>query len=260
MVAYMSRQRRYKERIDSAQVPKAGKPFWTLGVLGGMGPATSCDFTKELIKDYESRNQLQQPNVALVNIRESPQHRNKLMRGEFSPEFFQILCQGMDQLEACMSDVIVIPCNSVHFYLERLRARTKTRVLSIMEECASYAARKGYRKVGILATPITLKHGIYSDKLAAQKIALVTPTRQERINAVLENIFVDKFTAEDRQVMQEAILEMKAAGAEAVILGCTDISHYLFPKDSALPLLDTFAIVRDAALEHLMKPLPNGTR
>ena len=221
-----------------------------IGILGGMGPHTSSHFALDIIKEYYAKKAYQ-PNIILSNIRQNATYREQLIRGEFSSEFLSILLEGITQLNSSGADYIAIPCNTVHFYLDTLRSLSATPIFSIMEESAHFMSQKGYAKVGILGTALTLKQGLHKHALKEKDIQLLQPKNTHLLDEILERIFENQFTHQDKLSLQNMIKDLGNQGAEAVILGCTDIQEHIKQSDSALPLVDTFEVLKRSCLKKL---------
>lgn len=119
-----------------------------------------------------------------------------------------------------------------------------------MEETAKKVKAKGYNKVGLLATETTINNKIYNKDFDSYGISLVVPEEQDKVTEIIRNILAGKKFEADRKEAGCIIGLLKDAGAEAVILGCTDLPILLKQKDIDLEVFDTVKILAEAAVKY----------
>ena len=174
-----------------------------------------------------------------------------IIKGKVSNQVFNILAKAVINLNKAEADFIVIPCNTVHVFIKGLRSLSNKPILSIIEECAEECKRINIKKVGLLATTTTINQNLHKKELDKISINLVLPKNQSSISRVILNILNNKADEEDKKVLVDSINDMKNNGAEAVILGCTDLNILINENDSPLPLIDTIKILEDKAVKLL---------
>ena len=148
---------------------------------------------------------------------------------------------------------IVIPCNTVHVFIKRLRKISEKPILSIIEECAEECKKRKIKKVGLLGTNTTIKQDLHGKELRKRNINVLIPEKQNEVSKVILNILNNKTTEKDKVRILEIIMELKSDGAEAVILGCTDLDILIKDKDSVLPLIDTTKVLENKVVEIITK-------
>lgn len=117
--------------------------------------------------------------------------------------------------------------------------------MHIADATASELKKSNIRKVGLLGTSYTMEQDFYISKIEEHNIQVLVPTqtRRNRINEVIfDELCLGHIYNESREEFQEAIRELAENGAEAVILGCTEIGLLIKPEDSVLPVFDTTII------------------
>ena len=155
-----------------------------------------------------------------------PDRTRAILSGETEPVFARLL-SGARLLEREGCTVLAIPCNTSHFFADRLQAGLRVRLLNMVRLSAAAMAARGCRRVGILATDGTVQTGIYQRECAARGIEAVAPPAdvQKLVMSIIydeikrgEKGSREKFAAIDRW--------LRASGCDAAILGCTELSVY----------------------------------
>jgi aspartate racemase len=152
-------------------------------------------------------------------------------------------------------DAIVIPCNTAHFFIEELRKNSKAPILSIVEETAAAVVRNGLKKVGLLSSAKTLQSGMYQKRLLENNINLIAPDGgyQLLVSDFILNLLNGKRDKNAKKVICSLVEEMKARGAEAVILACTDLRLGLQKADVSIKIIDSYEVLLNSAIRALEK-------
>ena len=163
----------------------------------------------------------------------------------------ELMLSSAEKLARAGADFIICPDNTIHQAFDRVVDKSSLPWLHIAEEVASEAARRNYRRLGILGTRYLMEGPVYPTKLAARKIDHLVPETNERrrINEIIFDELVNgRFTAESRRYFNEVIDRLKDQGCDAAVLACTEIPLLLTEDDSSLPTLDSTRILARAAL------------
>jgi len=163
----------------------------------------------------------------------------------------ELMLSSAEKLARVGADFIICPDNTIHQAFDRVVDKSSLPWLHIAEEVASEAARRNYRRLGILGTRYLMEGPVYPTKLAARKIDHLVPDTNERrrINEIIFDELVNgRFTAESRRYFNEVIDRLKDQGCDAAVLACTEIPLLLTEDDSSLPTLDSTRILARAAL------------
>ncbi|MDO8556366.1 MAG: amino acid racemase [Nanoarchaeota archaeon] len=224
-----------------------------IGIMGGLGSETSAKFCVQVNKFVRSVTGVQ-PSLHLENVPMSVQQELALIRGDHAGSF-PVLKDALVRLNKTDVDVIVIPCNSVHIFIDELRRLSKVPVMSITEEVARACRCAGFRNVGILATSTSIRQCLHSDELQHVGIKSVIPSGQEqgRVNQVIKNILDGCASAADVSTLISIVHSLQKKGAEAVILGCTDFQNILSQKDVAVPLVDTLKVLEEKTIALILE-------
>ncbi|MDQ1078499.1 aspartate/glutamate racemase family protein [Pseudoroseomonas cervicalis] len=232
--------------------PFLGVPF--LGVLGGMGPLASAQFMLRLtLLTPAERDQDHLPALLWSDPRIPDRTAARLAGGE---DPLPWLLRGIAGLESAGCGAIAIPCNTAHGWYEAMQAATPLPILHIVDAAAEELARQGVAsgRIGLLATAGTLAMRLYQPRLEARGYSVITPDEAEMRDLVSPGIALVKANrvAEAYSPLAEAAARLKARGAAAVVLGCTEIPLGIQAGPSAeigLPLVDTIDALALAALK-----------
>ena len=152
------------------------------------------------------------------------------------------LIEGVRLLARAGADFFVCPDNTAHIVLEQCVEKLPLPGLHIAEVTCEEACRRGFTRVGLLGTRWTMSGDVYPRALAARSVECLVPgpSEQEALNRLIfDELCNGRFGADITEPFLEAIERLKEHGAEAVILGCTEIPIVVNDDNAALPTLDT---------------------
>lgn len=168
-----------------------------------------------------------------------------------------LMLQSAQKLAAIGADFLVCPDNTVHQAMPWLLPRSPRPWLHIAEVVADEAARRGYRRVGLTGTRWLVESKVYPEKLAARGLECIRPNEADRLECsriIMDELVYGQFKPAGVAYFQQVIARLQAAGAEAVILGCTEIPLIIDDSNSALPTLDSTRLLARAALRRAVEP------
>ena len=165
----------------------------------------------------------------------------------------QQLEEGIQILEQAQCDFIVIPCNSVHIFINEVRASVHIPVLSIVDETVRLLESKGVKEVGLLATTTTVQKNLYQSQLQDKGITthLLARSNQELIGTVINRLVLGQETEEDKAVLLSMIKDFTEKGISNILLACTDL-QLLVPQIDNAEILDTMEILAQATAKEIM--------
>jgi aspartate racemase len=224
-----------------------------LGVLGGMGPLASAQFMLRLtLLTPAERDQDHIPAVLWSDPRVPDRTAARLSGGE---DPLPWLNRGIAGLRAAGAGAVAIPCNTAHGWYEEMAAATDLPVLHIVDAAAEDLARQGIAsgRVGVMGTAGTLAMRLYQPRLEALGYEVIVPEEKEMQALVSPGIALVKRNkvAEAYAPLAEAAGNLRARGAAAVVLGCTEIPLGILAGPHAeigVPLVDTIDALALAAI------------
>lgn len=223
-----------------------------IGILGGMGAAASADFYLRLVqiaqRDYGAEQDCDFPpmfiyNLPLIGFDETGFKDVAGVRNQ--------LIAGIKKLGAAGSDFIVIPCNTVYYLYSDLQAASAVPIINIIEATVKAVKRAGYKKVGLLNSQSTRHYKLYESAFMRQGIetASAGDGEQKKVNEAILHVISGAQGQNDIRALQVIISRFKEAGAEAIILGCTELPLAITQGDCILPLFSSTNILAVAALD-----------
>ena len=209
---------------------KTKKPV--LGILGGLGPAASCYLYQMLIEHTPAARD--QDHIDLVlSSRASTPDRTAFILGQSQEDPFDVMEQDGRSLVAYGATVLAIPCNTAHYFYDRLAAALPVPVLNMPELTVREAKAAGCRKLGVLATDGTLLAGTY--QLMCERAGLAWAVPGKTAQAGVMSVIYDQIKQgrrADKALWQAAVDDLKAQGCDRAVLGCTELS--LVKRDEGL--------------------------
>jgi aspartate racemase len=227
----------------------------TIGLIGGMSYESTIPYYK-IINDEVNKalGGLHSAKVVLYSVDfdeiESRQRSNDW------DECGQILKNAAISLEKAGADIILICTNTMHKVFQDVQAGVKVPVLHIAKATASKLIESNVKKVALLGTIYTMTQDFYKSVLIESGLEVVIPDdiQMQEINRIIfEELCKGKIVDSSREYFSKVIDSLKAKGAQAVILGCTEIGLLVTEDKSALKVFDTTVIHAKAAVEAALK-------
>ena len=195
-----------------------------LGILGGMGPAATAEFYRRLIEQKPASCDQDHIPVVIWGDPTVPDRSTSLMNRNDLP--WEKLKEGILGLKDAGCDRIVIPCNTAHFWYDRmsqLGVPIKHIVGSVATELKSLKIYSG--TIGIIGTKATMSLGLYQHYLSNQGWSCITPSTYEMdtyVQPAIELIKSNDIEAA-HDLLMIAIDKLMSCGIKAIVLGCTEI-------------------------------------
>ena len=196
-----------------------------VGVLGGLGPAATVLFMHRLVELTDAHRDQDHVDLLVWQHGSIPDRSAFLLGHGESPE--PVLVADAVALERAGARFIAIPCNTAVVWVEQIRAAVSIEVLDTVAETVDAARRAvpGLQRLGVLATDGTLLAGTYAGAAAAAGIDLLTPSPevQREVMAIVYD-GVKAGVSVSRERFDAVVDHLRDQGAEAVALGCTELS------------------------------------
>jgi aspartate racemase len=225
----------------------------TAGIIGGLGPETTARFYQEIIFDSFETHKEERPPLLLwsIPLRYSIEE-DLITRAEGEARYIPYLTDAAKRLENGGADFIVIPCNSVHIFIQEVRSAVQIPVLSIVEETADFLQKKFITNIGLLATKSTVEKELYQKPLTRKHIGITLPQPedQEKIGGLIQNLVTSRSDEKDRAELLEVISRLSEKGVDTVVLACTDL-QLLTPAHNLVRIYDSMAILARAAVREI---------
>ena len=199
--------------------------YRTPGIIGGMGPAATCDLMKKVIDCTDAEDDQHHIHMLVDQNTDVPDRTAAILSGGADP--MPQLIASAKRLEAAGADFLCMSCNTAHYFHGRLQQHVGIPILNMPLESALELKRRGVKKVGLLATDGTIRTGVYHRYLEEAGVAVVLPSAEGQ-KTVMHLIYgcVKKgvpVSAYPREAVAAMVADMKARGAEAFLMACTEL-------------------------------------
>ena len=216
----------------------------TIGLIGGMSwesTVTYYQIINETVKHQLGGLHSAKILLYSVDFAEIEEYQAK---GQWDKSA-EVLARVAVNLEQAGADFIVICTNTMHKVVPQIREKIHVPVLHIAEATAEVLKEKGIGKVGLLGTKYTMTQDFYKNKLLDAGIEVVIPDASgvETVNDVIyQELCLGIIREDSKQKFVRIIAQLQEAGAQGVILGCTEIGLLIQQADTQLPVFDTTQI------------------
>jgi len=165
----------------------------------------------------------------------------------------QMLIDRVNMFDKTNVGVMSIACNTLHILLPKLQKLTNIPFVSMIDVVVGDVIKKGYKKVGLLASPTTIKTRLYQQALQAQDVRVGIPTREQIIDLgnIIQNIISGK-SNQKLPLIEIANDLVKSSKVEAIILGCTELP-LVFPRRFRVPVLNSIDILASKLVNYYYK-------
>jgi aspartate racemase len=169
-----------------------------------------------------------------------------------------LLAEAARALQAAGADFLVLCTNTMHKVAPTIEAAVGIPLFHIADPTAEEIKRAGLTTVGLLGTRFTMEQAFYRDRLSERHgLRVIAPDAEDRETVhriIYEELCLGIINAESRNAYRRIMDNLAAQGAQAIILGCTEISLLVNQQDAKVPLFDTTAIHARAAAEEALSP------
>ena len=226
-----------------------------LGVLGGMGPqATQVFYQFVLDRTDAARDQDHLPALILSDTG-IPDRTAAILSGD-TERLYRRLLKDARLLEGCGCTALAIPCNTSHYFADRLQGEIGVPIIHMLRETAKALAAQGRKRPGILGTDGTIQTGLYQRECAAvgMEAAAPDPDTQKLVMSIIYDEIKQGETG-SRDKFAKIHRAIRRAGCDCAILACTELS--VFSTYHALPpfYVDAMMVLAEQAVERCGYPL-----
>ena len=221
-----------------------------LGVLGGMSWTSTAEYYRLLNQGVATRlGGLHSARLLLHSVDFAPvaamQHE-----GDWAGTA-AVLVEAAQGLERAGAEGLLVATNTMHKVADEIEAATGIPLLHIADATATRLVADGRRTVGLLATAFTMEQAFYTDRLRQHGLEVLVPDDADRAEVhriIYDELCLDVVRDDSRESYRSVMGRLAGCGAEAIVLGCTEITLLVGAADSPVPLYDTTAIHAEAAV------------
>lgn len=223
----------------------------TLGLIGGMSWESTVPYYRLINEAIKARlGGLHSARLVLYSV--DFEEIARLQHAGDWDAAGNVLADAAQRLERAGAEALVICANTMHKVAPAIEAAVRMPVLHVVDAVAEDIRAAGFSKVGLLGTRFTMEHPFYAERLAQHGLQALIPEKNDRDivhRVVYEELCLGKIVDASRDAYRRIMAKLVAQGAEAIILGCTEISMLVGAQDASVPLFDTTAIHARKAAE-----------
>jgi aspartate racemase len=226
----------------------------TIGLIGGLSWESSAEYYRLLNRAVRDRlGGLHAANIVLHSLDFAPIAALQA-EGDW-PALDRAMVEAAAALERSGADLLLICSNTMHRCAGAIEAAAVLPLIHIADPVTAAIKAAGLGRVGLLGTTFTMEQDFYRGRMAEAGLDVIVPDEAGR--AAVHRIIYDELVQgvireESRGAYRQVIAALVDRGAEAIILGCTEIMLLVGPEDSAVPLFDTLALHVEAAVERAL--------
>ncbi len=195
----------------------------TLGILGGMGPAATCDLMEKIVALTAADRDQDHIHILADVDTDIPDRTAAILHGGQDPAPEMIACAG--RLRAAGADFLIMPCNTAHYFYDRIAAAVDIPMLHMPRLTAAVLREAGVKKAAVLATDGTVRSGVYAEALAGAGVEPVYPGPEHQaliMRLIYDGVKGRKLPLADIPV-EDILADLRRRGAEKFLLACTEL-------------------------------------
>ncbi|MEI6352367.1 MAG: amino acid racemase [Candidatus Nomurabacteria bacterium] len=226
----------------------------SVGIIGGVGPETTSEFYLNVVFSCQKINRTNRPSVVIASVPLPYQIEDDAISKNIGIErCLPFLIQEAQRLEKSGVDFLVMPCNSLHIFIEDIRKSVEIPVLSIVEETVKFLQKNNFNTVGILSTSATIQNKLYENAFQKNNIGYETPDdfQQAKMGKIILNLVTGQQNNKDREGFIDIVNEFENKNVDCVVLACTDL-QLLIPNHPNLKIFDTMNILAESAVNYIV--------
>ena len=221
-----------------------------IGILGGMGPLATADLFQKITLHTAASCDQDHPRVCIDSNTNISDRTAALLHGGADP--VPEMVKSAQRLESIGADLLIMPCNTAHYFLPRLQAMTEIPFLSILTAAAEACkAQFPGMTVGILATKGTLSTQLYQNALGDAGVPYLIPEAAEQdalMRVIYDGVKAGKGPDAYRADLLTVVEHMMTRGAGVFLLGCTELPLAAEAVGLTVPVVDPTAELAKAAI------------
>ena len=222
-----------------------------IGLIGGMSWESTAEYYRlanEVVR--ERLGGLHSARLLLSSVDFAPIEQLQVT-GRWE-EAGRLLAEEARALERAGAEAVLLCTNTMHRVADQVAAATEVPFVHLVDVTAAAIGAAGLSRVGLLATAFTMEQDFYRDRLAAHGLEVLVPgpaDRAEVHRVIYEELCLGVLREESRAAYAAVMARLVEAGAEGIVLGCTEIELLVGPQDAAVPVFPTTRLHVEAAVD-----------
>jgi len=216
-------------------------------ILGGMGPQASLRLHEMLINNNVDKDK--QPDEFPTILHLSLAIPDFIESQEATDEAVSIINDASTSVPLDLACAVGVACNTAHLLLDRLVELPKHNFVSMIDAVTQEISSRGLTRVGLLASPVTIKSRLYHDALSIRGIEVIQPSKSDIsiLNTVIRDVISGVSPGLLRAKLTKIADKLQSSGADCILLGCTELP--LVGIDINLPVIDSLSCLAQEMLK-----------
>ena len=223
----------------------------TIGLVGGTGWVSTLDYYRYFNELVYKKTNGESTAEVIINSVNYPAIAKLTAAGRWD-DIAKIITDAAISLQTAGAKCILLGANTMHNIAPQVKAEINIPFIHIAEETGKEILKKGIKKVALLGTKYTMQLPFFRDVLESMDIETIIPSEND-VQIINDGIYKELalgiITAETKETYLQIMKKLQHAGAEGIILGCTEIPLLIKANDFDLPLFDTTFIHAKAAVQ-----------
>ncbi|MFW5787524.1 MAG: aspartate/glutamate racemase family protein [Halanaerobiales bacterium] len=216
-----------------------------IGILGGMGPLATSHFYSLIIRYTSVTEDQEHIHVIIDSNPAIPDRTAAILKNGENP--LPLLIKTAQNLENAGADLITIPCNTAHYFVDDIQKSISLPIINMIKETVDWLRDHSEKqKIGLLATTGTIQTGLYNKYFANSDIELIYPDENEQ-KIIMEIIYSIKkgkqLSISYKEELSEIISKLYSKEICSVVTGCTELSMIADSIDSPVTIIDPLDIL-----------------
>jgi aspartate racemase len=226
-----------------------------IGILGGLSPESTVVYYEHITRTYTARyGNYGYPEILIYSV-DFQRFMDWQHEGQWA-EAARAMSSALNRLHRAGADFGLIATNTMHIVFDEVQAAVEMPLISIVDATADAIRAAGAERVGLLGTVFTMREPFFREGLQRRGIeaAVPDPEDQLRVNGIIyEELCRGEIRLDSRRVFLDVMERLREAGAQGIILGCTEIPLLVRPQDCSLPLFNTAVLHAERALDYAVR-------
>ncbi len=227
-----------------------------IGIMGGMGPEAGADLFLRITAKTNAKCDTDHLHIILDSNPKMPSRQDAILNGGESP--VPAMVATANNLIKAGADVIIIGANTAHYFYDEVSEKVNAPFLHIIEEAVKETVRlvPEAKRIGVLATTAAIKAHVYEktcNKYGIEIVSIPSEIQDRMQKSIFDHAYGFKYNGRTEKCINEACAVanyLVENGAEALIMGCTEIPLILGKTQFSVPLIDPNEIIAEVAVRY----------
>ena len=229
----------------------------TIGLIGGLSLYSTVEYYRVLNETVQRRRGGHSSALVALQSLNFAEVRALQQAGAWKDAATLLAAAGR-RCQDAGADFVLICSNLMHRVADQVQAAIDVPLLHIGDAIVERARAYGWSRLGVLGARWVMEEDFYVGRLSAAGLRIHVPNAEDRTTVdrvIFDELTQGRFRPQSRAAYTSVIARLAEAGAEAVVLGCTEIGQLVGPEDSPLPLLDSMRVHAEAAADLALRGL-----